>query len=207
MMDAFIKNIDNAVRTIFSTQRASSRPYPGENLPETSLAHKQRRHTAGLMRVNHAGEVCAQALYQGQGMTAQLTDVRDKMQQAAIEENDHLAWCEQRLQELHGHTSHLNAIWYGGAFFIGAIAGLIGDKWSLGFVAETEKQVVAHLQKHLDQLPKQDEKSRAVLQQMQKDEEHHATIAITAGAHDLPVSIKKIMHWSAKVMTKTAYWL
>jgi ubiquinone biosynthesis monooxygenase Coq7 len=159
------------------------------------------------MRIDHTGEVCAQALYQGQALTSRSSSVREKMQQSALEENDHLIWCRQRLQELHSHTSYLNPIWYTGSLLIGILAGLLGDRWNLGFVAETEHQVSHHLQKHLEQLPKNDIKSTKILQQMQMDELHHATVAIEGGAKALPETIKQLMKILSKLMTTTTYWI
>ncbi len=159
------------------------------------------------MRVNHAGEIAAQALYQGQALTAQLDEVRDTMQQSAQEENDHLAWCESRVHELHEQTSRLAPIWYAGSFAIGALAGIAGDRWSLGFVAETEQQVVEHLERHLDQLPAEDDKSRAIVRQMKQDEAKHGHVAIAAGAAELPEPVRKLMKLISKVMTGTAYWV
>jgi len=158
-----------------------------------------------MMRVNHAGEVCAQALYQGQALTARRIETRDQMKQASDEENDHLAWCRQRLDELGGHTSLFNPLWYTGSFAIGAASGLIGDKWSLGFLAETEHQVVKHLERHLRKLPSGDGKSRLILEQMKLDEAQHETSAHAAGATDLPEPVKKLMELASKVMTTTAY--
>ena len=158
-----------------------------------------------MMRVNHAGEVCAQALYQGQALTARRKETRDQMKQASDEENDHLAWCRQRLKELGGHTSLLNPLWYTGSFAIGAVSGLIGDKWSLGFLAETEHQVVNHLERHLQKLPPDDSKSRLILEQMKLDEAQHETSAHNAGAADLPEPVKKLMELASIVMTTTAY--
>ena len=157
------------------------------------------------MRINHAGEVAAQGLYEGQSLTARLPEVREKMERAAMEENDHLAWCESRINELGSHKSLLNPLWYGGSLAIGAIAGLAGDKWSLGFVTETERQVVHHLDSHLAQLNENDQKSRAILEQMKEDEGQHATTALHAGGAELPQPIKKLMSLTSKVMTKAAY--
>jgi len=159
------------------------------------------------MRVNHAGEVAAQALYRGHAVTARTGALRSHMERAAEEETDHLAWCEQRLEELGSRTSLLNPLWYAGSFAIGALAGLVGDKWSLGFVAETEHQVVKHLEDHLTRLPAEDEQSRAILEQMRKDEAQHATVAIEAGAAELPEMVKKAMTLTSIVMTRSAYWL
>ena len=160
-----------------------------------------------MMRVNHVGEVCAQALYQSQALTARTDDVRRAMRQAADEENDHLLWCDRRIRQLGGRKSALNPVWYGGAFVIGAVAGLAGDKWNLGFVAETEKQVVDHLDRHLARLPEEDQKSRAILTQMKEDEAAHATTALRAGAAPLPEPVRRLMHRAGRVMTSTAHWI
>ncbi len=203
--DRLCLGIDTALRTIFGAAPTTDRPDPAQTFDETDLSDSERRHIAGLMRVNHTGEVCAQALYQGQAVTARLEQVRDKMEQAAIEENDHLAWCDTRLRQLDSRTSLLNPFWYGGSFAIGALAGLAGDRWSLGFVAETEDQVVRHLDDHLQQLPEGDQKSRAVLETMRDDEARHATAALEAGGAPLPAPIRGLMGLMSKVMTKTAY--
>jgi len=206
-IDRLIINLDQGVRTVFGRPRGTGRPNPADSLSETDLEERQRRVAAGLMRVNHAGEVCAQALYQGQALTARLPRVREKMEQASREENDHLAWCEQRLTELGSHTSRLNALWYVGSFAVGAAAGLAGDKWSLGFVAETEHQVVDHLDGHLQRLPERDEKSRAIVAQMREEEGQHATVALEAGGAELPGPIRRLMRLTSKVMTLAAYRL
>ena len=203
---------DNALRTLFGGYQITGRKNPSIDVEETEgdkaeFDSQQKRHSAGLMRINHCGEVCAQALYQGQALTAKLPEVREKMEQAAAEENDHLQWCADRLKELDSRTSFLNPIWYVSSFSIGAVAGLLGDKWSLGFVAETEHQVVRHLQSHLDELPEKDYKSRAVIEQMKEDELHHATVAIEAGGAELPMPVKLVMRGMAKVMTKSVYWV
>jgi len=169
------------------------------------MSAAEKKHAAGLMRVNHAGEVSAQGLYSGQALTARLPDVREKMERAALEENDHLEWCERRLEELGSHKSLLNPLWYFGSFAIGAAAGIAGDKWSLGFVAETEHQVIKHLDEHLESLPEQDAKSRAVVEQMKEDEAHHATVALQHGGAELPEPVKKVMGLTSKVMTTLAY--
>lgn len=205
--DQLLMHMDKAVRTVFGTPPHTERPNPAQTQPEEELAADERRLVAGLMRVNHAGEVSAQALYQGQALTAKLTEVRAKMERAALEENDHLAWCEQRLKELDSHTSVLNPLWYAGSFTIGALAGAAGDKWSLGFVVETERQVVKHLEEHLERLPAQDHKSRAILEQMKEDEAHHATTALEAGSAELPGAVKRLMRLTSKIMTITAYYL
>ena len=204
-LDQLLACADQALRTISTTPTGTGRPNPAEHCVETELTNKQKRHVAGLMRVNHAGEISAQALYQGQAFTAKLPNVREKMEQAAIEENDHLIWCEKRIKELDSHTSLLNPLWYAGSFTIGALAGSAGDKWSLGFVVETEHQVVKHLDSHLESLPEKEDKSRAILEQMKDDELHHATMALESGAAELPKPIKLLMKLTSKVMTKTAY--
>jgi ubiquinone biosynthesis monooxygenase Coq7 len=206
-LDQLVINVDQAVRTIFGKPLVTERSNPAEDIVQPKLKTEEARHSAGLMRVNHSGEVCAQALYQGQSLTAKLPDVRTNMQRAAQEENDHLEWCEGRLKELGSQPSYLNPFWYVGSFTIGATAGFIGDKWSLGFVAETERQVVRHLDKHIAQLPGKDNKSLAILEQMKTDEQNHATTALEAGAAELPDPIKKLMGLTSKLMTKTSYWI
>jgi len=204
-LDEFILHLDKAVQTVFGKPPVIERSNPAIDCDDAELNEGERRLSASLMRVNHAGEVSAQALYQGQALTARLPDVRDRMERAALEENDHLAWCEQRCHELDSHTSFFGPVWYTGSFAIGALAGLIGDKWSLGFVAETEHQVVNHLEGHLDRLPEHDKKSRAILEQMKEDETHHATVAIESGGAALPEPVKRLMKVVSKVMTTTAY--
>ena len=206
-VDHLIMNLDQAVRTLAGRPRVTERPDPANDREDTDLSKAEKLESARLMRVNHAGEVAAQALYQGQALTARLEDVRDSMERAADEENDHLVWCEQRVKELDGHLSYLNPLWYLGSFAIGATAGVMGDKWSLGFVVETEKQVIAHLEDHLKRMPENDKKSRAVLEQMKVDEAHHGAAAQKAGAAELPPPVKQLMKLSSKVMTSTAYWL
>lgn len=205
--DRLIIGFDQALRTLFGRPQVTERSDPARDLPEAELSEHERDLTARLMRINHTGEVCAQALYQGQALTAKLPEVRDSMERAAQEENDHLDWCESRLKALDNRKSLLNPLWYSGSFLIGAAAGLAGDKWSLGFVAETEHQVEDHLQSHLDQLPSQDQKSRAVLEQMKEDEIHHATVALEAGGAALPGPIKLAMKLTSKLMTKSVYYL
>jgi 3-demethoxyubiquinol 3-hydroxylase len=206
-LDKFINQADYALRTVIGSPRITERTNPAAHTEECTLTEQERRHTSGLMRVNHAGEVSAQALYQGQALTARLDSVRDSLEHAALEENDHLAWTEQRLKELQSHKSLLNPLWYCGSFAIGALAGAIGDKWSLGFVAETEFQVMRHLDLHMQQLPTQDRRSMVILKQMKEDESHHATIAIKSGAASLPWPVKKLMTAMSKVMTTSAYYL
>jgi 3-demethoxyubiquinol 3-hydroxylase len=205
-LDNVIANVDLALQTLSPPKaRATERPHPDDGIEEPLLSPTEKKHIAGLMRVNHTGEVCAQALYQGQALTATLDDIKDKMNQAALEEIEHLAWCEKRLDELNSNPSHLNPFFYISSLMIGALAGAIGDKWSLGFVVETERQVTKHLEKHLTQLPKRDEKSKAILTQMKIDETHHATTALQAGGKLLPQPIKRMMTLVSKFMTKTTY--
>ncbi len=198
---------DTALRTLTGNPKITERSLPGANVEDAELDQKQKQHTAGLMRINHCGEVCAQALYQGQALTAKLPDVREKMERAAMEENDHLYWCRDRLTQLDSSTSVFDPLFYAGSFVIGAIAGVAGDKWSLGFVAETEKQVVKHLDNHLQSIPQQDEKTRAILETMKDDEQRHATTAINAGGAELPEPIKKMMQFTSKLMTRTTYYI
>ncbi|KKM80091.1 hypothetical protein LCGC14_1343350 [marine sediment metagenome] len=207
LIDNLIIETDKALTTVMGKPETTDRLIPGSKLTEHELTIQQRRQSVRLMRVNHAGEVSAQALYQGQALTATLPNVRVAMEQAALEENDHLVWCQQRLNYLGGHASVLNPVWYAGSFVLGALAGKIGDKWSLGFVAETENQVVQHLDEHLVEMSMQDEKSRAILEQMRIDELHHGTVALDAGGAILPKPIKLVMGLMSKVMTKTSYWI
>jgi len=204
-LDRLIVQFDQALRTLVPGASTAQRPSPAAAAPEQDMSEEERRHAASLMRINHTGEVCAQALYQGQALTAKLDSVRSSMEQAANEETDHLAWCEQRLQELEDRTSYLNPLWYAMSFTIGAAAGLAGDRWSLGFVAETEQQVCDHLQDHLHKLPKQDARSQAVLGQMLVDERQHGDNARRAGGADLPLPIRFGMGLMSTVMKKTAY--
>lgn len=205
--DSLLLNLDQALRTLFGQPQVTERPNPAESMDETELDEQQRDHTARLMRIDHTGEVCAQALYQGQALTARDQATRDSMQRSADEENDHLAWCEQRVRELGGRLSLLNPLWYAGSFAIGATAGLIGDKWSLGFVAETERQVENHLQSHLDQISTEDQRSRAILEQMKVDEIEHGHKAMAQGGVDLPAPVKAGMKLASKLMTRSVYYL
>ena len=205
--DNFIAHLDQGLRTVFGAPQTTGRVNPADAAAHSELADTDKALAGRLMRVNHAGEVAAQGLYQGQALTARLPTVREKMQHAAQEENDHLAWCAQRCKELGTHTSVLDPLWYAGAMAIGAAAGAIGDKWSLGFLAETEHQVVEHLGRHLERLPQSDTKSRALLEQMRSDESQHATTALQAGGAKLPYPVKQAMRAASKVMTGTAYWL
>lgn len=196
---------DSALKTQFGIHDSEPRENPATRLEEAELSQDEKKHAASLMRINHTGEICAQALYQGQALTAKLPDIRQEMEQAALEEVDHLAWCSERIKELDSHESILNPLWYAGSFVIGAAAGLAGDKWSLGFVAETEKQVSKHLESHLEKLPEQDVKSKAILIQMHQEELQHAENAINHGAAELPKPVKNIMGLVSKVMTKSVY--
>lgn len=204
-IDRLLLQADAAMRTLIPNSSHASRPSPAVLEPHSSLDAEQTRHVAGLMRINHTGEVCAQALYQGQALTASLPHVREQMEHAAEEEVDHLVWCEQRIRELGSQPSLLNPLFYGLSFAIGATAGAISDKVSLGFVAATEDQVCKHLDEHLQQIPETDRKSRAILKQMRVDEEEHATSALEAGGFKFPAPIKLGMSLMAKVMTESTY--
>ncbi len=184
-----------------------SRPSPGLSLPESGLTSVQKKHVAGLMRVNYAGEVCAQALYQGQALTARNPELKIKLAQAGLEEEDHLRWCQSRIHELDSHVSFLNPLWYAGSFTLGVIAGVWGDKWNLGFLEETEKQVTAHLDDHLSKIPCNDFRTKAILMQMRDEEAEHANVAHNIGATELPQPIKLAMSFVSKLMTSTAYWV
>jgi ubiquinone biosynthesis monooxygenase Coq7 len=204
-IDRFIIEFDTALRSVVGGANAQ-RPTPGsESGANIALDSEQRKHAAGLMRVNHVGEVCAQALYQSQKLVARNSEIKEMLDRSGQEELDHLAWCETRLKELGSHTSYLNPFWYAGSFAIGLAAGLAGDKWSLGFVAETEKQVENHLESHLKKLPEEDDRSRAIVDQMRLDEIEHGQAAVHAGGVTLPEPIQKIMQAMSKVMTTDAY--
>ncbi len=205
-LDKLIIEFDQGLRTLLG-QAHSTRPFPDAGLTEARLNEREKKHAAALMRVNHCGEICAQALYQGQALTARDPIVQEKLRQAAQEETEHLAWTARRVHDLGGHLSLLNPLWYGSSLAIGALAGLLGDKWNLGFLAETERQVEAHLRSHLQKLPQQDEKSRAVVTQMVVDETRHADMALQLGGAELPLPVKLAMRGSAKVMTRAAYWV
>ncbi|CAM3543973.1 2-polyprenyl-3-methyl-6-methoxy-1,4-benzoquinone monooxygenase [Halomonas lysinitropha] len=206
--DNLIHQFDTVLRTLVPHAAAPSRPSPAtEDLHEAPMSDEERRHAAGLMRINHTGEVCAQALYQGQGLTSRLPAVRGQMEQAAQEEIDHLAWCDSRLQELHDRPSLLNPLFYAASFGLGAAAGAVGDRISLGFVAATEEQVGHHLEDHLVKLPPVDQRSRAVLRQMAIDEAHHAQLALEAGGARFPAPVKLGMKLMSKVMTTSVYRL
>ncbi len=203
--DRLISNTDEILRTVSGNTQQAQRPSPASDIEKSELPENKRKHIAGLMRVNHTGEVCAQALYKGQALTAKSETVKNNMEQAANEEVDHLVWCEERLQELNDHVSYLNPMWYALSFSLGAIAGALGDSWSLGFVKETEDQVCKHLDEHLDQVPMNDQATRAVLRQMREDEAKHAHMAKSEGARDLPDNARKAMTLMSKLMTKSTY--
>jgi len=206
-IDRVVMNLHSGLSTLLGGRREAARANPAARRESPPLNSAERRHAAGLMRVNHAGEIAAQALYLGQAATARSAEVRAQLLKAADEEKDHLAWCEQRLDELEEKPSRLDPLWYAGAYAIGALNGLAGDRWSLGFVAETEKQVVEHLHGHLGKLPERDVKSRSIVGAMQEDETQHAAKAISAGGRELPGLVQRAMRAAARVMTSTAYWI
>ena len=207
-LDRVIMEVEKAMHTVFARPMVSSRHNPAQSIIEqTDLSDSERYLSGRMMRVNHAGEISAQGLYQGQALTARKHSIQMQMKKSAEEENDHLLWCDQRIEELRSHKSYLGPLWYVGSYAIGAIAGLVGDRWSLGFVKETERQVVKHLEDHLERLPPSDLKSQAILKTMLTDEAHHAHVASSAGAAELPPSIKKLMTLVSKVMTRTAFWI
>lgn len=206
LIDELITNADKALRTLMPDSSTANRANPAQSTEShTNLTEQDRKHIAGLMRINHTGEVCAQALYQGQALTAKQAGIRESMQHAAEEEVDHLVWCEQRLHELNSRTSLLNPFFYAGSFTLGALAGLAGDKWSLGFVAATEDQVCEHLEDHLKQIDDKDPKSKAILEQMLIDEKAHQTTALEAGGHTFSDNNKKVMRSISKIMTTSTY--
>lgn len=202
--DRLIDQVDQGLRTSFAEPRAR-RPNPSHAVEQSRLAEQQRRHAAGLMRVNHVGEVCAQALYNGQALVTRDVHLREHLVEAASEEGDHLAWCQQRLTELDDRTSLLNPFWYGASWSLGVLAGLAGDRWSLGFVSETERQVEAHLHSHLRDLPANDRRSRAIVKVMAEDEARHGEQALQAGGKPLPLPVRKLMAGTAWLMKLLAY--
>ena len=206
LLDRLIEEFDRGLRTV-AAANVAARPNPAGASPESVTDPAARRHAAGLMRVNHAGEIAAQALYHGQALTARNPAVRRSLLEAARDETDHLAWCEQRVRELGDRTSLLAPVWYTGSFAIGALAGLAGDRASLGFVAETERQVIEHLESHLHELPPDDERSRRIVEQMQADEDRHGSEARAAGGRELPRPVRELMRRTAEIMTGTAYRL
>lgn len=205
-LDRLIGEFDRALRAVAGVAQAS-RPSPAEKVSPVALEDEARVHAAALMRVNHVGEVCAQALYQGQGLTARHPAARQALEQAAREEQDHLAWSAERIRELGGRPSLLNPLWYAGAFAIGAVAGALGDKWNLAFLAETESQVEEHLSGHLEALPQDDRRTRAVVEAMRADEARHRASAVELGAAELPGPVKRAMRLASRVMTTVAYRL
>jgi ubiquinone biosynthesis monooxygenase Coq7 len=205
-IDRILSGLDYALRTVNSSPTRGTRPNPAADIDETELTAEEKSHAAGLMRVNHAGEIAAQGLYQGHAAVARDPAIEDQMKQAADEELDHLAWCEERLAELGSGPSVLKPLWYAGAFTIGAASGVLGDRWSLGFIEETERQVSDHLTGHLEKLPQKDSKSRAIVTQMRDEEEEHGANASAAGAAPLPPPVRGLMRSVAKVMTRAAYW-
>jgi ubiquinone biosynthesis monooxygenase Coq7 len=206
-LDRLLAGVDNALRTVAAPAGRAVRDNPAGDIAEAELTDKEKAHSAGLMRVNHSGEVAAQALYQGHAAIARDKSIEAQMQKAADEEFDHLAWCEERLAELGASPSRLSPLWYAGAFAIGAASGILGDRWSLGFIAETERQVCDHLESHFEMLPADDQRSRAILEKMHMEEADHGENAIDAGAAELPEPVKGLMKFTAKIMTRTAYWL
>ncbi len=204
LFDALIPELDKALRSVFAAA-PTRRPMPGQDLPEAAMSAGEKRHVAALMRVNHCGEICAQALYQGQALTSHDPAVKRELEQAAWEETEHLNWTERRIAELGGRKSLLNPMWYAGSLAIGLLAGKCGDAWSLGFLAETERQVEGHLESHKASLPEQDRKSWEVLEQMKVDEIRHAETASRHGARELPLPIKLAMKLSSKMMTRLSY--
>ncbi len=207
VFDQICGRIDNTLRLLHNVGVTASRPTPAAGIPEADMSMEERQHAAGLMRVNHVGEVCAQALYEGQALTGRSSIVVDALHHAAIQETDHLVWCSERLKELNSRPSYLNIFWYVSSFTLGVIAGLAGDAFSLGFVVETEKQVEEHLAGHMKTLPALDAKSRAIVEQMKQDEMEHADTAASLGSEALPHWVKTLMRCKAKWMTTTAYWI
>ena len=203
-IDRLISEFDRALRAVAGIAQ-SGRPSPSAKVPEADMPPAAREHAAALMRVNHVGEVCAQALYQGQALTARSSDAREALERAAREEEDHLAWSADRIRELQGRPSLLNPFWYAGAFAIGAAAGALGDRWNLAFLAETERQVEEHLSGHLEALPAEDQRTRAVVEAMRQDEAKHRETAIGLGAAELPLPLRHAMRLASKVMTSVAY--
>ena len=206
MLDRLIIEFDKGLRTLMA-EAHSGRPHPDRQLDDANLSDNEKKHAAALMRVNHCGEVCAQALYSGQSLTARNQQTVAALQQAAREETEHLAWCEKRIRELGGRTSALNPMLYGSAFALGAVAGALGDRWNLGFLAETERQVGRHLETHLQKLPQNDSKSRAIIEQMRDDEAQHAETAVLHGGAELPAPVKAAMQVAARAMTSSTYYL
>ncbi len=206
-LDRLIDTFDQGLRILSNINTPAARPNPATHIAEANLSALERKQSGGLMRVDHTGEVCAQALYLGQALVARDEKMREHLLQAASEENDHLIWCAQRLRELNSHASYLNLVWFNTSLLLGMMAGMCGDRWSLGFIAATEEQVEAHLEDHLERLPSADQRSAKILVQMRNEEIEHATAAMAAGGSELPMPIKMAMKLIAKVMTTTAYWI
>ena len=206
-LDRLLSGINQAMNSTPTQRQRVTRANPAGQTREGALSPEDRKHAAGLMRVNHAGEIAAQGLYQGHALVSRRDDVREQLEQAAAEELDHLDWCEQRLTELNAKPSTLSPLWYAGAFAIGAASGVLGDRWSLGFVKETEHQVAEHLTGHMKKLPDQDARSLKIVEQMRSEEEQHGANAAAAGAAELPDPVKQLMRLTAGVMTRTAYWI
>lgn len=209
LIDQLCLKADTLLRTLTGQMLPENnlRETPAKDMAEPELSQTEKKHVAGLMRINYAGEVCAQALYQGQALTTKNLQLKQTLTQAGLEEQDHLYWCQHRIQDLNNHVSLLNPLWYGGSFILGMIAGRCGDQWNLGFLAETEHQVTEHLNDHLTKLPQQDDKTKAVLMKMRDEEAQHAAVAEQEGAAPLPSVIQTAMRFTAKIMTKTAYWV
>ena len=205
-LDKIIVAFDTGLRTLLAKPH-SVRAHPDQNIAEAALSAADKKYASALMRVNHTGEVCAQALYSGQALTARTLETTAALKQAAIEETEHLAWCEARIQQLGGRTSILNPMFYLGSLTMGVVAGVLGDQWNLGFLAETEKQVGAHLASHMEKLPESDKKTRAIIEQMQQDEAKHADQAVEYGATELPAPVKLLMQQASKLMTKSVHYL
>lgn len=207
LLDKICLSVDQMLRTLTHHADTTSDSNPAHDLPDATLSDTEKKQIAALMRVNHAGEVAAQALYHGQRLVTRSPVLKNKLERAALEEGNHLAWCKERLDELNSHTSYLNPLWYIGSFCIGVTAGIVGDKWSLGFISETEKQVIKHLDGHLKLIPANDLRSKIILEKMSADEAHHRDDAIALGGEELPFIIKCTMSFTSKIMVKTAYWI
>lgn len=207
LADRLVGRADNLLRTVFAPRAGGTRPSPSRGIAKARLSDDERKRAARLMRVNQSGEVAAQGLYQGHGFAARDASLREKMNHAANEERDHLNWCTERLEELNARPSVLNGAWYAGAFALGALSGIAGDRWGLGFIAETERQVAAHLSGHLEKLPRADARSREIVKTMRDEEAAHGREAASGGAAELPGPVKRLMGHAAKIMTKTAYWI
>ena len=206
-VDRLITEFDSALRAITGSVGAGQRPTPAGNMQDADLTPAETALSASLMRVNHCGEVCAQALYRGQALTAKSGRVSNAMEQAAMEETDHLAWCEHRIRELDSHVSYLNPLWYGASFAMGALAGMMGDRVNLGFVAATEAEVCRHLDEHLERLPERDQRSREIVSQMREDEARHGANALEAGGTRFPALVLALMRGVSRLMTRTTYWI